>query len=265
MSEAVESQVADTQTDQVESPVIADQNAEPAPAAAEEKPRIDPVQRRIDKLTRDKYQTRAELEMTRRELETLRQQVQAPRQQAKQDHGEPKLEQFDNLDAYIAAKAAYVADQRLNEKLSERDRSEQERRQQESSAKAGESWSKKLADLRKEVPDYDEVIESADVMINNDVAKAVFESDMGPKVMLHLAQNPEEADTLNGLTGRALDRAIFRIEAKLESQPLANKQSSAPKPASPVGAKASVGKSIFDASYDEFAKMRQKQIASRRK
>ena len=243
-----------------ESSVIAEIPAEPAPAP-EDKPKVDPVQKRIDKLTREKYQARAEAEATRRELERLHAQMQQSPRQTSKDGGEPRLDQFDNFDAYIAAKASYIADQRLAEKLSEREQREQERRQQEQGAKTAETWSKRLADVRKEVPDYDDVIESADVVITREMGQAIMDSDIGPKVALYLARNPEEAERLAGLPETSVARAIGRIEAKIEAEALVKTQSAAPKPPTPVSGRGIANDGPSDKQpIEDWMKARNKQL-----
>ena len=244
-----------------EGEAIVENQAESTPApAVEEKPKADPVQKRFDKLTRDKYQARAEADMLRRELERLQSQQQAPRQQA-QATGAPKLEDFDNFDAYVEAKAAFIADQRLDAKLSEREKRDQERRSQEDSAKTAETWNKRLSDVRKEVPDYDDVIESADIVITQAMGQAIMDSEMGPKVALYLARNPDEAERLIDLHPSAVARAIGRIEAKIENESLASKASAAPKPATPVGSRSGASNGPADnQSIEDWMKARNAQL-----
>lgn len=264
MSEKAAIELGQAPALQSEVPNTAEQHAEPAPAP-DDKPKVDPVQRRFDKLTKARYMAEAEAASAKLEAEALRQQLQQHQQRPSANtDGEPKLDQFDNFDAYIAAKAAYIADQRLTEKLTEREQRDQERRQQEQGAKTTEAWNKRLADVRKEVPDYDDVIESADVVITHAMGQAIMDSDLGPKIALYLARNPEEAERLASLPATSVARAIGRIEAKIEGEALVQKQSAAPKPATPVSGKGTGGKSLFDASYDDFVKQRQKQIAARR-
>lgn len=229
--EVIDAQVAEPSAEPVENPVVADQTAEPAPAA-EEKPKVDAVQRRIDKLTREKYQSRAEADMLRRQLDELRSRPE-PQRQANQGTGEPRLEQFDNFDEYIAARDSYL-ERKFEEKLSSRDRKEQETRQQREAEKVSEDWAKRLTDIRKEVPDYDELIEAADIQVSQAMAQAITESDIGPRVALYLANHPDEAETMFGLSTSATLRAVGRIEAKIEAEGAKKQISSAPKPIKPV-------------------------------
>lgn len=258
--EVIDTQVAEPSANSVENPAIADQNAEPAPAAAEEKPKVDAVQRRIDKLTREKYQSRAEADMLRRELETLRSRQEPQRQEA-QAKGEPKLEQFSNFEDYIAARDSFL-ERKFEEKLTARERQDQEAKRQNETVKASESWNKKLTDIRKEVPDYDDVIEAADVPVSQAMAQAITESDLGPRVALYLANHPDEAEAMLNLSPSATLRAIGRIEAKIEAEGSKKQISSAPKPIKPVSGNGSSANSgpNDNQSIDEWLKARNAQL-----
>jgi hypothetical protein len=251
--EVTQDQVTDT-TAQAESPAIADQNAEPAPADKDQ-PKVDhdKIQRRIDKLTREKYQSRGEVEALRKEIESLRSQ-QTQRQETKAT-GAPRLEDFSNLDDYVAAKAEHVADQKLAKAFEERDSKQRESSQQNTEAQRAAAWEKSMIAAAKEIPDIAEVIESADAPLTRAMAEAIMESEMGPRVAYYLAQNPEEAERLAGLNPVSVARAIGRIEAKLESE-AATKKSSAPKPAEPVSSRGAATKDPGKMSDSEYAKWR---------
>lgn len=234
-------QVAEVPASQEESPAIADQTAEPAPADEQDKPKVDhdKIQRRIDKLTREKYQAKAEAEAVRREVEALRRQVEETRpRQIQQAQGEPKIEDFQNLDEYVAAKAEYVADRKLAAAFEQREAKQRETDTAKSQQAQADQWSKRMASAAEKTPDLYEVIESASAPLTRAMADAIMDSDIGPQVAYYLAQNPEEAERLAGLSPSSVARAIGRIEAKLESDAVKPK-SAAPKPVDPVGSRSS--------------------------
>lgn len=226
-TEVIETENAATEAEQV---------AESAPAETPEKPKVDPVQRRIDKLTREKYQSRAEAEMLRREIEALRSAQQAPQSRPAQA-GEPKLDQFNDFESYVAAKAEWIADQKLQKAFAEREQHERQSKAQESAQKALEGWGKRLSEVRSAIPDYDDVIESADVMISQEVGQAIMESDVGPKIAYYLALHPEEAERLANMSQSGVYKAIGKLEAKLESESVVKTKSNAPKPVTPIAGK----------------------------
>jgi hypothetical protein len=67
------------------------------------------------------------------------------------------------------------------------------------------------------------------------VRDAIFESEVGPRILYHLAENPEIAEKLQSLTVTGALRAIGKLEAqfeKIEAKPVA--KSKAPAPINPI-------------------------------
>ena len=228
-----------------------------------EKPKDEPlpkgVQKRIDRAVRQKYEAEAKTGVLE---ERIRQLEQGQRQQAPRDTGAPKLDQFDNIEDYVEAKAAYVADKRIEEKLSAREKVENERNAQAAQSKSAESWQKRVMTAQAEMSDYDDVVGSSDIVFKDPVVlSAIQESDIGPKIAYYLASNPDEADDIAGMTGIAAVRAIGRLEAKLSVK--GSNVTRTPEPIKTVGQKATVTKEPSKMSDAEFAKWRKSQIAQR--
>ena len=85
------------------------------------------------------------------------------------------------------------------------------------------------------------MIASSDVSVSDQVRDAILESDVGPRILYHLAENPEVAQSLNSLTVQAALRMLGRLEAKFEKveaeEPAAKPaptKSKAPAPISPI-------------------------------
>jgi hypothetical protein len=101
-------------------------------------------------------------------------------------------------------------------------------------------WNKRQSEVKKELPDYDDMIASSEVVVSDQVRDAIFESDLGPRILYHLAENPEVAEKLSKLTSIGALREIGKIEARLEKAPQeevkAATKSNAPKPISPIRA-----------------------------
>lgn len=259
--EVIDTQVTEPSAETVGNPAIADQNAEPAPAAAEEKPKIDAVQRRFDKITRDKYRAQAEADMLRRELEAIRSRPEPQRQETKAA-GVPKLEQFQNFDEYEAAKDAYY-ERKWEEKQAAREREAEDARRRSSSEKMDDAWRKRRDEAANQIPDYAERMEEAsDMMLNDATVEAIKESDIGPKIAYHLATHPEEAEKLFNLSHSATLRAIGRIEAKIEAEGSKKQISGAPKPIKPLSGSGSGANSgpNDSQSTEEWLKARNAQL-----
>lgn len=242
---------------------VQEQGQEAAQEVTPEKPKEEPipkgVQRRIDRAVRQKYEAEARAnELERR----LRDYEQSQRQPVAKVNDAPKLEHFDNIEDYVEAKARYVARAEMNETLTAQQRAEAERNAQAAQARTAETWAKRAAAAKAEMPDFDEVVLSSDVQFKEPAAlQSIAESNIGPKIAYYLASNPDEADEIAAMTGAAAIRAIGRLEAKLED----GKQSvtKTPAPIKPVGQKAQATKSPTEMSPAEFAKWRKGYIATR--
>lgn len=262
MTEEV-AQVTETPATQVEETVVAENQTDSATVETKE-PAVDKVQKRIDKLTREKYQLRGELEALRREREQFRQPAPVQQERTTQT-GEPRLENFDNLEDYVAAKAEWVADQKLTKAFTEREQKQARQSEEQRQRSLAEGWQKRLDAARSTLEDLDDVIESADVPLTPAMAETIMESDLGPQVAYYLARNPAEAEKLAGMTPSAVARAIGRIEAKLESEALTKQKSTAPKPVDPVGARGTSGKDPDKMSAEEWVRWREDQLAAKRR
>ncbi len=67
------------------------------------------------------------------------------------------------------------------------------------------------------MPEYAEIIGKSDVKLSDQARDAIFESDQGPRLLLHFAQNPDEAVALCKLTVKAMLKEVGRLEEKLGS------------------------------------------------
>ena len=258
-------------TEEVQSAAPAEAEVQPQEAITEQTPETTPEpqqepekqkqpdwQRSINRLTRQKYQLQARLEEMERRIAE-----QPQKKPIQQPAGAPKIEDFQDFDAYIAAKAEWVADQRIGKVLSEREQAARQYQAQEHEASLAQNWSKRLESALKEIPDLHDVLETAvDIPMPPAMREAIVESDVGPQVAYYLAQNPEEAMRIAGLSGLAVARAIGRIEAKLESSKAQPPKSNAPPPVQPVRASGtpSVGPSDKD-DISTWIKKRNKELA----
>jgi hypothetical protein len=216
------------------------------------------VQKRIDRAVRQKYEAEAranELERRIRELETKT----TPREA---QAGEPRIEQFESIEDYVSAKAAFVADQRIQHTLSTHERANAEQRAQAAQHQSAENWNKRVILATAEMPDFEDVVESSDISFRDPVVlEAIKESDIGPKIAYYLAMNPDEAATIAGLSGVSAIRAIGRLEAKiLDGKATVTKT---PPPIEPAGTKAKAVKTPDQMSDNEFAEWRKRHIKAR--
>ena len=242
-------------------PLVTD--APETPEVTPEKPKDEPipkgVQKRIDRAVRQKYEAEARANELERRLQVLEQSQHKP----VSNDAAPKYEDFNNdFDAYSRAVARYEAKQEIQTTLTAHQKAEAERQAQAAQARTAETWAKRAAAAKAEMPDFDEVVSSSDIQFKDpNVLKAISESEFGPKIAYYLASNPEEAEDIAELTGAAAIRAIGRLEAKLEDGKASVTKT--PAPIKPVGQKAKVDKSPEEMSPAEFAKWRKGFIAQR--
>lgn len=225
----------------------------------EDKPEEPPipkgVQKRIDRAVRQKYEAEARAKMLEERVAAMEtQRYQQPQQKAV-DNTEPKIENYDNFDTYVAAKAEWIASRKIEETLTERERKQQEQRSNYERQQVQATWAKRVTEATAEMPDFEEVIASSEVPMTEPMQSAIMESDIGPKLAYWLANNPSEASKIAGMSPISAIRALGRIEERLQTQP-AKKPTSAPEPIKPVGARATVKKNPGQMSDAEYAKWR---------
>ncbi len=161
--------------------------------------------------------------------------------------GKPALDQFQDYDSYVEAVAEWRAGEAVRAALSANEQKTQAAAQAAQNKQRTESWAKNQAAVRQAIPDYDEVVGLSEVVVAPHVTDTILESDRGPEVAYYLAQHPEKAEQINGLSPIAAARAIGRIEASLPELPVAAaKISKAPAPIKPVSASSSAPIGISD-------------------
>lgn len=225
--------------------VLAEGEAEPV----EERKQNPKIERRFSEITKQREaakqeaererQARLELENKVRELES-KLSPPAPQEPTETDP-KPKPEQFSDMFEYAEALSEWTADKRIREEKAKEaaQKAEQERQ------KTMDTWSNRVNDFRSKTPDFDDMVGSADVVVSNEVRDAIFDSEVGPQILYHLAENPDVAKKLQGMTAIGALRMIGKLEAKFEepAQPqtqreTAVKTSKAPPPINPIRATA---------------------------
>jgi len=230
-TEAAEAEPAHEQTSEPE--------AEPSAEQQQEKPKAK-LEKRFSEITKQREMARQEAERERQarmELENRIREMEARLNPPPtvDDDEEPQPSQFRDAYEYAKALAEFTAEKALKE----RDRQEAERKDQEARMKVMETWQQRLKEAKADMPDFDDMVGSADVVISDQVRDAIFESEVGPRIVYHLAENPEVAEKLKNMTTGAALREIGKLEARFERkaeesrQPAATK-SKAPAPISPL-------------------------------
>ena len=225
--------------------VLAADDAEPV----EERKQNPKIERRFSEITKQREAARQEAERERQARIDLENKVRelesklsppAPQEPTEADP-KPKPEQFSDMFEYAEALAEWTADKKIQEqKVKEAAQKAEQERQ-----KLLDTWSTRVQDFRAKTPDFDDMVGSADVVVSNEVRDAIFESDVGPQILYHLAENPDVAKKIQDMTPIGALRMIGKLEAKFEepAQPQTQREttvktSKAPPPISPIKATA---------------------------
>ena len=156
---------------------------------------------------------------------------------------DPKPEQFESTESYADALAFRKAEQLLAQR-------EQQRQQSEVLS----AYHDREEDARTKYDDFQQVAYNPALRITDVMAQAIQFSDQGPDVAYYLGQNPKEADRISRLTPLVQAKEIGKLEAKLASDPIVKKTSSAPAPIAPVKAPSS-GSPTYDTTDPRSMKM----------
>ena len=258
---------APSEAEQSEPEVEAEQSE---PEATDEKKQNPKLERRFSTLSKARDQAKAEAQKEREARETLEARVKELEGGAKPEakspaDAKPKPEQFTDAFEYAEALAEYSAEAAL----ANRDKQDAEKRAAVEQAKLIKSWETRLKATKAEIPDFAEMVESSTVTVSDPIRDAILESDIGPRILYHLAENEDFALKLNEMPLITAIREIGKLEARLE-KPAESAQSvqsvtrsKAPAPISPIRGAASGSdfkvdsKGEFHGSYQNWKAARQ--------
>ena len=236
---------AETEAVEETEPVAEDDQSEPKEAEKEanqegERKQNPKLEKRFSEITKQREEARKEAQTERQARVELEQRLAALEQQRQPQQAvsvdqEPQPSQFNDAFEYAKALAEYSTEKAL----AERDRQMAQQREQEAQQKIIQSWAQKVQEAKAELPDFDDLVASSDVVVNNAVRDAILESDVGPKILYHLAENNDLAKKIASLSPNAALREIGKLEAKFEAKPETTQtapvvRSKAPTPIQPI-------------------------------
>ena len=208
---------------------------------AEEQHKPNPkIQDRFDKLTKQREEAKRETEaaIARAEAAERKNQEMEARlnpPKAIEPDAKPQANQFTDAFEYAEALSEWSAENALRQ----RDNQEAQKKQQADRDKMATSWKDRQATFEVKQPDYQEMIASSEVSVSDPIRDAILESDMGPELLYHLAENPEIAQSWATKSIITSLRELGKLEAKLSiDKPAAvdpaPKPSKAPTPITPI-------------------------------
>jgi hypothetical protein len=206
----------------------------------EEKPKANPkLERRFSEITKQREEARKEAQAEREARQALEARLAAlerqPAPQAPKVDEEPQPSQFNDAFEYAKALAEYTADKRIGEMRKQ----DAEAKEAQERQKVIDQWANKVQAAKASLPDFDDIVASSDVVVNDDIRDAILESDVGPQILYHLAENDDVAKKIAGLSPKQALREIGKLEARFEAKETAPEtkpvvRSKAPAPIQPL-------------------------------
>jgi hypothetical protein len=237
--------------------------AEDEATGTDEKKQNPKLEKRFSELTRQRKEAEAKVKELEERL-AAKESVRAPVNSEPQNNQKPSPDSYKDAFEYAEALAEWSAENALAKR-------DQEVRQKEVEAKREtviKTWQQKLEATKAELPDYEVMVSSSSMSVNDTVRDAIVESDVGPRILYELASNDELAEKLSNLTTAGALKLIGKLEvqfekteepAKAEKRTVAAK-SKAPEPIRPLrstGGVADVGTDGSDMSYQQWKAARQ--------
>jgi chromosome segregation ATPase len=246
-------------------PRLADDEA----TGTDEKKQNPKLEKRFSELTKARKEAEAQVAEERKARESLearlaalegnREPIQAPESNRK-----PSPDSYKDAFEYAEALAEWSAEQALAKR-------EQEVKQKEIQAKRAtviQTWQEKLEATKAELPDYEAMVSSSSMSVNDTVRDAIVESDVGPRILYELASNDELAEKLSAMNTAGALKLIGKLEAQFEKTDAPVKagkktvtaKSNAPEPIRPLRSTsgiADVGMDGNDMSYQQWKAARQ--------
>ena len=198
-------------------PLDDDSQSEPASEDQQttEEKRRPKIERRFEAVTKARDEAKQEAMREREARVSLEQRLaEMERKQAPKGEAEPDPSQFTDMFEYAKALTDFKVDQRLGE---EKQKAVQAKVQAEKEQVLN-TWSERVTQAKASIPNFEQVVKSADMTVINEVRDSIFESDVGPQLLYHLADNPEFVEKLQGMTPAAQLRQIGKLEAMFEKQ-----------------------------------------------
>jgi hypothetical protein len=166
------------------------------------------AQKRIDKLTRIKHESQARIKNLESQLEQNKKFLDAPLPENLDDLPQHEQVQHHTNRAVAQNNVANIEAQR----------------HQELAQHKAQVWGDKVEARLEYLPDYQKVINSTGQSFKltekttSELMDFIDSSDVGVDLAYYLGKNPQEANDLEGLSPRAMDRKLMRLEDKLEAQ-----------------------------------------------
>jgi hypothetical protein len=243
-------------------PAQNDEQSEPeAKGEAEEQKsekQKDKLNKRFDKVTKRAQEAEAKARELEERLKSYEAgNTQQPKQETVKSEDKPQASQFNDAFEYAEALAEWSAENALKQ----RDEQEAQRKAQEAQEKVLKTWNEKIEKAKADLPDFDRMVKSSDIVVSDPIRDSILESDVGPQLLYHLASNEDFAKELTEMPVAKALKELGKLEAKLEAKEDKPKKadkvketvssSKAPEPIRPLSG-GKVGKDVMIDTNGEF-------------
>jgi len=201
--------------------------AAPEPVETET-PEEQPVEQEASKtFTQEELDAIVGKRLAREQRKWEREQAQRiTEQQTRRQPTDIAPEQFETYEDYAEA----LAESKALELLSRREAEQQQRAYLEAYHDREEA-------VRDKYDDFEQVAYNPNLPVTEAMARAIQASEIGPDVLYHLGNSPNEAARISRLDPILQAREIGKIEARLGAEPPVKRTSNAPAPIAPVTAR----------------------------
>ncbi len=181
------------------------------------------LQKRFSELTEARKKAEALAEQTAETLKSEREAREAAERRAQEltakyeppktdEIGpEPQLSQFTDVNEYAQALKDWSGEKALHDQRTAQEQEQAQRAERE----RAETWQKRQEAAKKDIPDYEAVLNASPVRVTNVLRDAIVESEVGPQLLHHFAKNPDVAERLNKLSPVSALRELGKLEATL--------------------------------------------------
>ena len=220
------------------------------------------VQKRTAKAERRAEARYAALEAQISELKTPKAAVETKPESA------PKREDFGSYEDFVEARALHVARTEAKKELEAFKNESKKEKEETTKASAQREFQKRVSDVieagQKAYPDFDaainEAVEDGLIPTRGALYEAIMDSEMGEKLVYHLAKHPSEAERIQKLSPLAQVRELGKLEDKLSAKKEPRETME------PIGGRTTNTGGISDSlSHDAWIKQREKQVRDARK
>jgi hypothetical protein len=176
----------------------------------EEKKQNPKLEKRFSELTKQRKEAEAKVKELEERL-AAKESNPAPTQ-ALESNREPQPDDYKDAFEYARELSKWSAEQAL----AKRDLEIKQKEVEAKRATVIQTWQEKLDATKAELPDYEVMVASSSVSVNDTVRDAIVESDVGPRILYELASNDELAEKLTSMTTAGALKLIGKLEAQFE-------------------------------------------------